>query len=164
MNAKSDGPAIDPLTMPGICSTGYPAPFDEDLAGRQKRALGTPFNLTNLGVNLITLAPGAMSSQRHWHTKQDEFVYVTEGELVLVTDAGEQIVGPGMAVGFAAGITNGHHLVNRSNEAAAFLVVGDKTPEDEGGYSDIDMLFIRKNGQDIYVHRDGTPYQTRSEG
>jgi len=164
MSTSSKGPAIEAFSLPGKQGTGYPAPFDKPLAGREKRALGAPFNLTNLGVNMITLAHGAISSQRHWHTKQDEFVYMVDGELVLVTDEGEQIMSPGMIVGFAAGITNGHHLVNRSGRKASFIVVSDKTPEDEGGYPDIDMLFVRKDGQDIYVHKDGTPYDINEKG
>lgn len=161
VNTKSTGPAIDSLTLPGVRSTSYPAPFDEDVAGREKKALGAIFNLTNFGVNMVSLAPGAMSSQRHWHTKQDEFVYMVEGELVLVTDEGEQEMSAGMVVGFAAGVTNGHHLVNRSGRNATFLVVGDRTPGDEAGYSDIDMMF---DGRGDYIHKDGTPYQTRNEG
>ncbi len=105
-----------------------------------------------------------MSSQRHWHTKQDEFVYMVEGELVLVTDDGEQVLKPGMVVGFAAGVANGHNLVNQSGSDASFLVFSDKTPGDEGGYSDIDMLFVRKDGREIYVHKDGTPYKTNDNG
>ncbi len=161
MTTKSTGLAIDPFSLPGIEATGYPPPFDEAVAGRQKRALSPPFNLTNLGVNMITLPPGAMSSQRHWHTKQDEFVYMVQGELVLVTDEGEQIMTPGMVVGFAAGLINGHNLVNRSGHDAAFLVFSDKTLGDEGGYSDIDMMFVRKNEISSYVHKDGTPYETK---
>lgn len=164
MNTSNKGPAIDPFGLPGKQGTGYPPPFDEPISGREKRALGVPFNLTNLGINMITLPAGAMSSQRHWHTKQDEFVYMVDGELVLVTDAGEQVMSPGMVVGFAAGVINGHHLVNRSERKASFIVVSDKTPDDEGGYSDIDMLFVRKDGQDIYVHKDGTPYDVKEKG
>ena len=161
MNETPKGPAIDPFSLPGVRSTDYPAPFDEDVAGREERVLGEAFKLTNFGINMITLAPGAMSSQRHWHTKQDEFVYMVDGELVLVTDEGDQIMTPGMVVGFAAGVTNGHHLVNRSGRDAAFLVVGDRTSGDEAGYSDIDMRF---NDQGLFTHKNGTPYTTKDEG
>ncbi len=164
MTKKSTGPAIDPFSLPGKQGTGYPAPFDKVVEGRDKRALAAPFNLTNLGINMITLPPGASSSQRHWHTKQDEFVYMVDGELMLVTDAGDQVMTPGMVVGFAAGVENGHHLVNRSGREASFLVVADNTPGDEGGYSDIDMLFVRRDGRDLYVHKDGTPYATKDKG
>ncbi len=160
MTTKSTGPAIDPFALPAKRGTGYPAPFDEAVAGRAKRALGAPFNLTNFGVNMITLAPGSSSSQRHWHTKQDEFVYMVDGELVLVTDEGEQGMTAGMIVGFAAGVTNGHHLVNRSDREASFLVVGDRMPGDEGGYSDIDMRFVIRDGRGVFVHKDGAPYET----
>jgi uncharacterized cupin superfamily protein len=111
-------------------------------------------------VNLVRLPPGCASSQRHWHTRQDEFVYVLEGELTLVTDAGEQRLTAGMAAGFPAGRPDGHHLVNRSGRDALFLEIGDRSPGDEGEYPDIDMIWRTVDGDQryVYLHRDGTPY------
>jgi uncharacterized cupin superfamily protein len=114
--------------------------------------------LKNFGVNLMRLPPGCASSQRHWHSKQDEFVYVLEGEVVLVTDAGEQSLRAGMAAGFPAGKPDGHHLVNRGARDALVLEVGDRTAGDEGDYSDIDMMWRIVDGVERYLHKDGTPY------
>jgi len=105
------------------------------------------------------LPPGQASAQRHWHTREDEFVYVLEGELVLVTDAGEQMLYPGMIAGFPAGVENGHHLINRSDSAAVYLEVGTRDAMDECDYPDIDMLVRIVDGRDRFVHKDGTPYE-----
>jgi uncharacterized cupin superfamily protein len=123
MRDKTKPVAIDPLAVPAQTGTSYPAPFDADCTRREKRRLGDAFGLTHFGVNMVHLAPGQMSSQRHWHTREDEFTMMLEGEAVLVTDAGEQTVTPGMVMGFAAGAENGHHLVNRSDRVAVYLEV-----------------------------------------
>ncbi len=164
MNTISNGPAINPNDLPMLAETDYPSPFNEDVQGRNRRVLGEAFNLTNFGVNMVTLSDGAMSAQRHWHTRQDEFVYVMEGELVLITNAGEQILSAGMIAGFAAGEANGHHLVNRSGADAVYLEVGDRALGDECDYPDIDMRFVEHNGQGKYIHRDGTSYENKEQG
>ena len=115
------GSSLDPKSVTPRRGSIYPAPFGEPLAGREKRALGDPLQLTQFGVNLVTLAPGAWSSQRHWHANEDEFIYVLEGEVTLVTDAGETILGPGMAAGFPAGKADGHHLINRERPSPCFI-------------------------------------------
>ena len=115
---------LDPVSVTPRVGSTYPAPFGAPLAGREKRALGDALKLTQFGVNLVTLAPGTWSSQRHWHANEDEFIYVLDGEVTLVTDAGEKVLGPGMAAGFPAGKPDGHHLVNRSERPALYLEVG----------------------------------------
>jgi uncharacterized cupin superfamily protein len=137
--------------------SGYPAPFDEPCKWRDRKPLGDAAGLTQFGVNLLRLPPGAWSSQRHWHTAEDEFVYVVAGELVLVTDAGEQTLRAGDCAGFKAGDSSGHHLQNRSNADALILEVGSRDAADGTFYSDIDLL-IRPD-MDKYTHRDGTPYE-----
>src|SRR5690606_38283862 len=114
-------PALDPATVPARTGTIYPDGFKSVVEGRFKQALGNALGLKNFGVNLTRLKPGAASAHRHWHTRQDEFVYILEGEGTLVTDEGEQILGPGMAAGFPAGVENGHHLVNRSAADVVYL-------------------------------------------
>lgn len=152
-------PAVDPMTVPGHSHCDYPPPYRAACEGRVRRKLGDAVGLGQFGVNHVTLPPGVMSSQRHWHVHEDEFVYVLEGEVVLVTDGGEQVLGPGMAAGFPAGRRDGHHLVNRSDRPATFLEVGTRRPGgDEGEYSDIDMKIRIVDGVERYVRKDGTPY------
>ncbi|MFQ6018542.1 MAG: cupin domain-containing protein [Kiloniellaceae bacterium] len=151
-------PALDPATVPVRKGSDYPEPFMAAVAGREKRALGDALGLKNFGVNLVRLAPGVASSQRHWHSRQDEFVYVLDGELTLITDAGEQVLNPGMAAGFAANAGDGHRLVNRTARPALYLEVGDRSAGDEVDYADIDMLIRFVDGARRYVHKDGTPY------
>ncbi|WP_044237198.1 cupin domain-containing protein [Chondromyces apiculatus] len=152
-------PVLDPATVEPYSGSSYPAPFNLAAAGREKRFLGPALGLTQFGVNLARLPPGAWSSQRHWHALEDEFIYVLEGELVLVTDAGEQVLRAGMAAGFPAGRPDGHHLINRSNREALYLEVGTDSPKDMAVYSDIDMeMRPLPEGGHHYVHRDGTPY------
>jgi uncharacterized cupin superfamily protein len=137
--------------------TGYPPPFDAPCAARIRRQLGDAAGLADFGVNLLRLAPGTWSSQRHWHSAEDEFVYVLEGELTLVTDAGEEILRAGDCAGFKAGVRDGHHLQNRTDKDAVALEIGSRKAEDEGEYSDIDMRF----GPEGYFHKDGKPYPKR---
>ena len=158
MNDKAK-PAIDPQSVNPHTGSSYPAPFDADCARREKRRLGDAFGLTQFGVNLVRLPPGQWSAQRHWHSREDEFVYMLEGELALVTDAGAQTIGPGMVMGFRAGVPDGHHLVNRSDRDAVYLEVGTRDAMDECDYPDIDMLVRIVDGHDRFVHRDGTPYE-----
>jgi uncharacterized cupin superfamily protein len=155
---EPSSPAIDPVAVPEKTGTRYPEPFRALCAKRRWRALGDALGLKNFGVNLVTLPPGAGSSQRHWHTHEDEFVYLLEGELVLVTNAGEQTVGAGMAVGFPAGRADGHHFINRSDRDAVFLCVGDRQEADECRYPDVDMDLRHVDGELRFTHKDGTPY------
>lgn len=158
MPTKQPAVAIDPAGLNPRIGSGYPAPFAGACAKREKRALGDAFALTQFGVNLVRLAPGAASSQRHWHSHEDELVYMLEGELVLVTDAGEQAMTPGMCAGFKSGVPDGHQLVNRSDRDAVYLEVGSRVPEDGADYPDIDMIVRPANGKRRYLHKDGTPY------
>jgi len=151
---------IDLPKVPTVAGSGYPAPFDRPCAGRKRQGIGDAAGLSDFGVNLLRLPPGAWSSQRHWHSAEDEFVYVLEGELVLVTDAGEETLRAGDCAGFKAGIRDGHHLQNRTDREAVALEIGArKIEEDEGDYPDIDLRFLK--GEGGYVHRDGTPYPRR---
>lgn len=151
--------AIDPRDIEMRTGTGYPEPFRKSVMARGKRALGDPFGLVNYGVNLVELPPGTWSSQRHWHTHEDEFIYVLSGQLVLVTDEGEQQLEPGMVAGFPAGTANGHHLINKSDELATYLEVGDRNDLDEVIYPDIDLLYkITDSGEREFTDRDGAPY------
>lgn len=144
-----------PRTKP----SNYPEPFASRMAGREKRPLGDLFGLSNFGVNLTRLVPGAGSALRHAHTKQDEFVYVLEGHPVLITDQGETPLAPGMCAGFKAGTGNGHQLVNRTRADVLYLEVGDRTPGDTGTYPDDDLqAALGRDGQWQFAHKDGTPY------
>ena len=146
---------VDLNSVPVIVGSGYPAPFDQPCAARARQRLGETSGLTDFGVNLMRLPPGTWSSQRHWHVAEDEFVFVVEGEVVLITDSGEETLGAGDSAGFKAGIKDGHHLQNRSSRDAVVLEVGSRKEQDEGEYSDIDMRFVRTGG---FVRKDGTPY------
>ncbi len=140
-------PALDPASLPEKAgSTSYPADLAPKVAGRAKRALGDPLGLTHFGVNLVRLRPGGWSALRHWHSHEDEFVYVVEGELMLVTEAGEQKLVPGMVAGFPAGRADGHHLVNRSGADAVYLEVGDRRAEDDCFYPDEDLVSYHGDG------------------
>lgn len=151
-------PVLDPASLPERGGTSYPEPYRAVVDGRTRRVLGDPLGLKNFGVNLCTLQPGAASSMRHWHTRQDEFVYVLEGEVTLVTDAGETVLRPGMAAGFPAGRADGHHFVNRSDRPAVFLEVGDRLPGDEAHYPDADLRARAGRAPYQMLHKDGTPW------
>lgn len=138
--------------------SNYPEPFASRMAGRQKRALGDLFFLSNFGVNLTRLAPNALSALRHAHTKQDEFIYILEGRPTLCTDEGCTQLFPGMCAGFKAGTGNGHHLINETSEEVVYLEVGDRTLGDEGSYPDDDLKAMLDNGKWKFTHIDGTPY------
>jgi uncharacterized cupin superfamily protein len=158
MNDKPKGPSIDAMTVAPRLGSAYPKNFAAAVEGRAKRALGDPFGLTHFGVNLVTLPPGVWSSQRHWHAQEDELVYVLEGELTLITDAGETILRPGMAAGFPAGKPDGHHLVNRSDGPAVYLEVGTRAADEVAEYSDIDMMARKIDGRFSFTRKDGTPF------
>lgn len=150
-------PKLDLDTIPQTDATGYPAPFDAAVRGRWYRRLAPPSGLTRMGVSHVVLKPGARSSQRHWHSEEDEFVVVLAGEAVLVDDSGEQVLRAGDCAAFPAGERNGHHLQNRSARDCVFIAIsaGDDA-RDGGEYLDIDMVF----GPDGYARKDGTPYPT----
>lgn len=147
---------IDLNSLEPVTGTLYPPPFDEPCRARRRLKLGDAAGLTQFGVNLLTLKPGVWSSQRHWHQHEDEFVFVVSGEVVLVTDAGEETLRAGDAAGFKGGEPDGHCLQNRSNADAVVLEVGTRKPGGDGAdYSDIDMIVRPGAG---YTHKDGTPY------
>jgi uncharacterized cupin superfamily protein len=149
---------IDAASLPHVVGTLYPSPFDVPCRARERTKLGDPAGLSQFGVNLLRLPPGAWSSQRHWHTSEDEFVYVLSGEVVLVTDAGDEVLRAGDAAGFPAGDRNGHCLQNRSDHDAQVLEIGTRVPGSAGYYSDIDMVAPPGGKPAIYTRRDGTPY------
>lgn len=152
---------LDLSSIPVRTGTGYPDPFAEAVNGRSRQALGEAGGLTQFGANLIELQPGAASSQRHWHSHEDEFVMVVSGELTLVTDEGETLMRAGDCAAFPAGRPNGHHLINRGWGIGLFLVVGSCNKEDRAEYPDIDLVYDGKT--DSYFHRDGTPYPKRDK-
>jgi uncharacterized cupin superfamily protein len=151
---------LDPMSLAPRIGSGYPEPFRAAAGAREKRALGDATGLTNYGVNLVHLPPGAWSSQRHWHSHEDEFVYLLEGELALVTDAGEQRLTAGMCAGFPAGCADGHHLVNRSERMAVYLEIGDRNDADKVDYPDIDMKLEKRDGKYVFLHKNDKPYPT----
>ncbi|HYH99370.1 cupin domain-containing protein [Hyalangium sp.] len=139
---------------PTRLGSGYPAPFDKPCLDRKRVRLGAAAGLTQFGVNLLHLQPGTWSSQRHWHMREDEFIYVVSGEVVLVTDEGEEVLRAGDCAGFPHGAPNGHHLQNRSTREAIILEAGTDDPQDKAEYPDIDL----RATPDGYEHKDGTPY------
>jgi uncharacterized cupin superfamily protein len=147
-------PKIDLDRIEQVNRTGYPPPFDKEVAGRWYRRLAPATGLTDFGASHVTLKPGAWSSQRHWHDGEDEFLVMLSGEAVLVEDDGPTVLRPGDCAAWPKGSTNGHHLRNESGEDCSFIVVGGGT-NTGGGYSDIDMLFTAEGG---YVHKDGRPF------
>lgn len=151
-------PKIDIAAIAQSNTTSYPAPFRDLVSGRFRKRLGDAGGLTQFGVNLCRLEPGSASSQRHWHEKEDELVYVLDGEVVLIENEGETLLRSGDAAAFKAGTRNGHHLVNRSGRDALLLEIGTRDLNDRGEYPDIDMKFVSENGIDRFLHKDGTPY------
>ena len=136
--------------------SGYPPPFDAHCGGREKLGLGNAFGLTAFGVNLVDLPPGTASSQRHWHSREDELIYILSGTPILVTDSGRVTLGPGDCAGFRAGDPSGHHLVNETDAMVTYLEVGNRHPDDAVEYSDIDMR--KPAGDGGFTRKDGTPY------
>ncbi|SDP75717.1 cupin domain-containing protein [Phyllobacterium sp. OV277] len=149
-------PKIDLATVPVRPGSGYPPPFDAPCAARTRRRLGDAGGLSDFGVNLMTLPAGSWSSQRHWHSHEDEFVYILEGEVTLIEDGGETILKAGDCATFAKNTGNGHHMINRSSAMAVYLEVGSRNPQDLITCSDIDMMSASSDGR--FVHKDGTPY------
>jgi uncharacterized cupin superfamily protein len=153
-------PKVDSESQQVAVGSRYPAPFDEPCKTRVNARISHGSGVTQFGVVLTRLPPGAWSSQRHWHAHEDEFVHVLSGQVVLIEDAGETLLGPGDSAGFPAGTRNGHHFVNRSPEEVVLFVVGSRDDRDWGEYPDIDMKFLpeRYSGKGGFAHKDGTPY------
>jgi uncharacterized cupin superfamily protein len=151
-------PKIDLDSVPETMGSGYPMPFAAAVAGRVYRRLGAAVGLTQFGVNLVTLKPGAWSSQRHWHETEDEFAIILSGELVLIEDGGETPMRPGDCIGWKAGVPNGHHLVNRTSTEASFLVVGTNLPGEKAHYPDIDLAYVDDEKGRRFTHKNGDPY------
>jgi uncharacterized cupin superfamily protein len=160
VSASAKPAAIEAASVPpSRPGRGYPEPFAARVAGRVRRALGDAFGLTNFGVNLTRLPPGGMSALRHTHLREDEFIYVLEGEPVLLTNAGETPLCPGMCAGFKAGSGDAHHLINRGARDAVYLEIGDRNLGDTVIYPDDDIgRALTPDGQRAFVHRDGRPY------
>ncbi|MCB9970969.1 MAG: cupin domain-containing protein [Hyphomonas sp.] len=150
---------IDIQSLPEKSGTRYPPPHDAKCRDRHWRALGDAVGLSQFGVNLVRLPPGVWASQRHWHMHEDEFVWVLEGETVLVTDEGREIFRAGDCAGFPAGVRNGHHFINESDADVLLLVAGSRNKDDWGEYSDIDMRFMpdRYTGGTDYESKAGEP-------
>lgn len=148
-------PKLDLDAIPQVCRTNYPQPYAADMGKRHVRRLGPPSGLTDFGVSHVMLEPGGLSSQRHWHEHEDEFLIMLDGEAVLVEDEGEITLRPGDCASFPKGVPNGHHLVNRSGRPCSFMVIG-KSTNDTCHYSDIDLRF--DGPSQSYTHKDGSPY------
>lgn len=155
---KAIAAPIDPSQLEPRRGSGYPEPFAKRVRSREKRALGDAAGLTRIGINQTTLAPGTESSMRHWHTHEDELVYVLAGELVLVTDAGERTLRAGQCAGFPAGHADGHQLVNRSAAPAVYLEISNRDDADAVDYPDVDLRWNAPDARGAYTHKDGRPY------
>ena len=155
-------PALDPRSLEARSSSGYPEPYRSRVLPREKRALGDALGLKTIGINQTVLPPGKESSMRHWHTHEEEFVYVLSGEVVLITDAGEQVLKAGMCAGFPACDDarkgDGHQLVNRSDQPAVYLEVSNRDPRDTAHYSDVDLLFHGVNAAVRFTRKDGSAF------
>lgn len=151
---------LDLATVPALSGTTYPDPFGARVGPRVRQRLGDAGGLTQFGVNRVQLPPGCWSSQRHWHSHEDEFVFVISGEVTLVTDAGEELLRAGDCAAFPAGAPNGHHLINRSGAMAVCLDVGSRAAADRVVYPDIDLIADPETGG--YTHVDGTPYPAKT--
>ena len=151
-------PAVDPASVPEKRGSGYPEPFRSRVADRAKRKLGDACGLTKFGVNLVTLNPRVQSALRHWHTQDDEFVYVLTGELVLVNNDGEQVLGPGMCAGYPGGKRDAHHFINRSAAPATYLEIGNRIEGDNAFYPDDDLMWGEDENGVYAAHKDGRRY------
>jgi len=151
-------PKIDIASVPVDTRTGYPAPYDRVVVGRERKRLGNAVGLDQFGVNLTTLKPGAASALRHWHHNEDELVYILSGEVVLIEDGGETVLKPGDAAGFKANSRVGHHLVNRTDSDVVYLEVGTRAKVERAEYSDVDLLVVRDEKGARYSHKNGEPY------
>ena len=151
-------PVIDKSKCPVKTGSIYPEPYASQMAGRSSLRLGDAGGLTQFGANEVILQPGAMSSLRHWHEREDEFVVILSGECTLVQDEGETVMRPGDCAAFPAGDTNGHHFINRSGAEARFLVVGSRAPREVAHYSDVDFRIEMEGGKARFTYRDGSDW------
>jgi len=151
-------PALDPRSIEPRTGSSYPEPYRSRVVPREKRQLGKALGLTKIGVNHTTLPPGKESSMRHWHTHEEEFIYVLSGEVVLCTDEGEQVLTAGMCAGFPLGTTDGHQLVNRGTEPAVYLEMSNRDPQDEGVYPDVDLRWNAADARGVFTRKDGGRY------
>jgi uncharacterized cupin superfamily protein len=151
-------PKIDIAKLPVDSRSNYPEPFNRLVVGRERKRLGNAVGLDQYGVNLTTLKPGAASSLRHWHEKEDELVYILEGEVVLIEDDGETVLKPGDAAGFKANVANGHQLVNKSGRDAVYLEIGTRSEHERADYPDLDLVMIRDDKGGHFSQKDGKPY------
>ncbi len=158
MAEKPRAPALDPEELAVRQGSSYPEAFREPCRTRIKRTLGDALGLTNFGVNLVTLPPGAWSAQRHWHSHEDEFVYVVEGELTLITEDGAQALAAGQVAGFPAGRADGHHLVNKGTAPATYLEIGDRRRDDAVTYPDVDLHVSSTPEGRVFTNKKGEPY------
>ena len=152
-------PKIDIDAMDWEVGSGYPAPLDEITKGRMRKRLGNAADLDQYGVNLTRLKPGSGSALRHWHEEEDEFVYILKGEATLIEDEGETVLKPGDAAGFKAGVSNGHHIVNRSEEDVVFLEVGTRSPVERAHYPDVDLAAFKDENGFTFTHKNGDAYK-----
>ncbi len=150
--------ALDAMSLEPRTGSGYPEPYRSRCLPREKRQLGDAFGLKTIGINHTILPPGKESSMRHWHTHEEEFIYVLSGEVVLVTDAGEHVLRPGMCAGFPLGTSDGHQLINRGSVPAVYLEVSNRDPNDRAFYSDVDLLFHGVNAEVKFTRKDGSSF------
>jgi len=155
---KTQKPAIDPMSLEPRTGSGYPEPFRSRVLPREKRALGDAFGLTTVGINHTILPPGKESSMRHWHTHEEEFVFILEGEVVLRTDAGEQLLTAGMCAGFPLGTRDGHQIVNRGSRPAVYLEISNRDANDRAFYSDVDLQFHGVAAPVKFTRKDGSRF------
>lgn len=155
---KAIGTPMNPLDLAANTGCGYPEPFRARCLPREKRALGDAAGLTTIGINHTTLSPGAASSMRHWHTREDEFVFVLAGELALVTNKGEVTIRAGQCAGFPAGRSDGHQFVNRGSVPAVYLEMSNRDETDVAHYPDVDLRLDSPEAPGRYAHKDGRPY------
>jgi uncharacterized cupin superfamily protein len=151
-------PALDPMTLPPRTGSGYPEPYRSRVVPREKRQLGNALGLTKIGINHTTLPPGKESSMRHWHSHEEEFIFVLSGEVVLCTDAGEQLLTAGTCCGFPLGTTDGHQLVNRSNAPAVYLEVSNRDAADQALYSEADLRWNAPDAPGTFTRKDGSRF------
>lgn len=152
-------PKVDLAKVPVKTGSIYPSPYAAMMAGRSSLRLGEAGGLTQFGVNLVTLEPGALASLRHWHLKEDEFAIVLDEELCLIEDGGETPMRPGDCAAWKAGVANGHHFVNRSDRPARFLVIGSKIADEVASYADVDMKIHMNGGKPRFTYRDDTDWK-----
>lgn len=156
-------PKVDLSLVPVKTGSSYPGNLSAQMDGRTQRAVGKAGGMTQFGANIVTLAAGALSSLRHWHEKQDEFLIVLSGELTLIDDTGETVLTQGDCAAFPAGDANGHHIVNKSGAEGSFFVVGTHTTTEVAHYCDVDMKVQVADGTFAFTRRDGTPVVDESE-